>query len=460
MLHPRSFLPFLFLALLFQIALVKAEQRPDIQIEITRGNDTPVRVAVVPFEWRERKALAEDPASIVVNDLKFSGRIETLPAAQMLSLPHNREQVFYRDWKLVKADFLVIGRLYIHQAQEGKRNLRLRYEMFNIPEEKLIFSHEIEGEEVDLRDMAHHVSDQIFYAITRIPGVFSTQIMYITAVGPFQNKRYSLTIADADGHRPSTLFSSYEPIMSPAWAPDGKKVAYVSYERNSKPAIYLHHLDTGRKEQLTNYPGLNGAPSFSPDGRYLAFVLSKGGNPDIYTLELETRVLRRITRNREIDTEPDWTSDGKSLIFTSNRGAQPQIYMIELESLSVERLTYEGDYNARGRMLPDGSGLIMVHRKNGIFHISLLDLERRRLRDLTETSLDESPSIAPNGNMLIYATKEGDREILAAVDVDARVRFNLPSVSGDIREPAWSRHKRREFSLISEELSSDPFVRQ
>jgi TolB protein len=222
-------------------------------------------------------------------------------------------------------------------------------------------------------------------------------------------------------------------------------IAYVSFEQDGRPAIYLHEVMTGNRQILTSFAGLNGAPSFSPDGQEIALVLSKDGNPDIYILELQSRRLRRITRHYGIDTEPSWTADGKSLVFTSNRGGQPQIYQLRLADFQIQRLTFEGDYNAKASVLKDGSGLVMVHRRDGVFHIALLDLNRGRLSVLTETSLDESPSVAPNGSMLIYATQERGEGILAAVSIDGGVKFNLPSSDGDVREPAWSPVKRKTF---------------
>jgi len=427
----------IFVGLLIQLTLPASAE---LRIEITKGVDNAVRVAVVPFAWRGKRKPPIDVGDVVSSDLGLSGRFEALPTSQMLSFPNDSSQVLPRDWRMLGVEYLVVGYLEPREV-----SVRLHFELYSVLRQAVVAKQTIEGLPMDLRDMAHHVSDVVFNELTGIEGAFSTQIMYVTAMDHDQGRHFALNIADADGYGVRKVLESMEPILSATWSPDGKMVSYVSFEQDGRPAIYLHEVATGNRQILTSFAGLNGAPSFSPDGKRMALVLSKDGNPDIYILDLQTRRLRRITRHYGIDTEPTWTADGKSLVFTSNRGGQPQIYQLRLADFQIQRLTFEGDYNAKASVLKDGSGLVMVHRRNGIFHIALLDLNRGRLSVLTETTLDESPSVAPNGSMLIYATQERGEGILAAVSIDGGVKFNLPSSDGDVREPAWSPVKRKTF---------------
>lgn len=417
------------------LLLVTLSVRAELVVEVTQGVSEPTPVAVVPFGWSGGAALPEDVAAVVEQDLGRSGFFKALPRTGMLSFPTRQDDVYFRDWRVTGADYLLIGRI---ETLEGAR-LALVFELYDVLKEQRVLVQRVESTQAQLRDAAHYISDQVFEALTGLKGAFSTRVVYVTAERlADQQSRYRLMLADWDGARARTILESNEPIMSPSWSQDGRKLAYVSFE-TGRPAIYVQYLASGRRERIQSFPGLNGAPAWSPDGNSLALVLSKDGNPEIYVLDLNTRQLQRITRHYGIDTEPTWTPDGKALLFTSDRGGQPQIYRLDLVSRDLERVTWEGNYNARGRLTQDGRFLALVHRPQGSnFTIAVQDLKTGRLDILTEAGLEESPSIAPNGSIIIYATKENGRGVLAAVSLDGQVRFRMPSSQGDVREPAWS----------------------
>ena len=421
------------LGLLF-LVLLSTLARAELTIEITQGVDRPVPVAVVPFGWQQAQSLPEDVAEIVASDLYRSGLFALMPRNSMLSFPTQPSEVYYRDWRLASQEYLLVGKV---MPEAGSR-YKIQYELFDVIKEQRILAESVSGSATQLRKMAHRIADAIYEKLTGIPGAFATQIVYVSAERLSQDDyRYQLVLADADGANSRTILQSKQPILSPSWSRDGNNLAYVSFE-TGRPAIYIQNLQTGAREKVTGFSGLNGAPSWSPDGKKLALTLSKDGNPEIYTLELSNRKLTRITQHYGIDTEPTWSVDGKSILFTSDRGGPPQIYQKELSSGWVERLTFEGDYNAKAHLTHDGRHLVMVHRNNGVFHIAVQDLKTGRLDILTETALDESPSIAPNGSIVIYATQIDSKEVLAAVSLDGQVKFRLPSKQGNVREPSWS----------------------
>ena len=405
-----------------------------ITIEIDRGYDNPKRIAVVPFGLSATLQGVEDVADIVSFDLARSGQFAPLDPNNMLSQPTQPSEVYFRDWRILKAEYLLIGRTQLEYSGQ----VTISYTLYDVFNERVLLKEQLSGAPSAIRDNAHVVADTVYEKLTGIPGAFSTKILYVLAndIGT-SNPRFRLQLADADGARARTLLDSREPILSATWAPNGREVAYVSFERG-KPSIFSHDLESGARQLITDFPGLNSAPVYSPDGRQMALVLSRDGNAEIYIYDLTARQLRRVTRHHAIDTEPSWTPDGSGLVFTSDRGGKPQIYRVDLASGLTERITFEGDYNARPRLLPDGKHMVFIHRRQGRFHVALLELEKDRLRILTETNLDESPSIAPNGSMLIYATQAQGKGILAVVSIDGRVKYRLPSSAGDVREPAWS----------------------
>lgn len=409
-----------------------------ITIEITETNRDATPIAVVPFARQGAGLPAEDLAEIVSNDLARSGQFLSIPRTDMLGRPSTESEVFYRDWRAINTKYLLIGRETMNGPQ-----FRVDYELFDVNSQRKVFSGYEAGAVSDARMMAHRVSDEIYEHLTGVPGAFATKLLYISVTRKPGGKDFSrLTMSDSDGARPIVLLETQEPLLAPTWSPDAKHVAYVSFE-SGRPAIYRQELATGQREQLTNFKGLNSAPAWSPDGKTMAMTLSKDGNPDIYLMDLATKQLTQITRHYAIDTEPAWMPDGQSLLFTSDRGGKPQIYRYDIRTGKTDRLTHEGSYNARARVSQDGRSVVMVHQQDGRFQIAVLDLVTNRLIPLTSTDLDESPSIAPNGSMVLYATKDAGRGILAAVAVDGDAKFRLPAREGDVREPAWSPYLSR-----------------
>lgn len=417
---------------LLLLLVVSSTAWSELVIRVTQGNDKPTIVAVSPIALNGI-AVKQDIAAIVEADLERSGLFRATPRRDMLAFPSRSSEVYYRDWRMLGTEYLVVGSM---RAIDGGR-YELEFSLLNVTAQKREFKHSVRGRANEMRDLAHLVSDKVYQAITGIKGAFSTRIAYVTATRTNGKFTYRLNVADADGAREKLMLESPEPIMSPSWAPNGKDLAYVSFE-TGRPAVFRQNLVTGARQQLTNFKGLNGAPSWSPDGSKMALVLSKDGNPEIYQLDLRSNQFSRLTRHFAIDTEPTWMPDGKHILFTSDRGGTPQIYKLNVASKATERLTFRGNYNARASLAPDGRTLALVHRESGVFHIASFDLKTRRLIELTETRLDESPTVAPNGAMLMYATKQGDRGVLAAVSLDAGVSYVLPARVGDVREPAWS----------------------
>ena len=427
-------------ALVAWLAMAAPIAAHGIEIVIPAGWDSPTKIAVVPFggpPLRDQPGPVApiDLAAVVSFDLMRSGQFDALPADNMLSLPTVKEEVYFRDWRILGMDYVVIGQAEI--AADGR--VAVTYNLFDVNLEREIKSTTWTAPPEQLRDIAHWIADEVYEQITGVRGAFATRIVYVLVENPgTQAATYQLTVADADGERERAVYRSSEPILSPSWGPEGRRLAYVSFE-TGRSTIVVQELDTGARRRVSEYRGINGAPVFSPDGTKLAMSLSRDGNPEIYIKDLVTDELRRVTRRPSaIDTEPSWGPDGESLIFTSDRAGQPQIYRIDLATSLPDRLTFQGDYNARARLLPNGRHLVYVHRRNRVYHIAWQDLERDDVRVLTETSLDESPSLSPNGMMMIYATQLQGRGILAVVSVDSRVKYNLPSGLGDVREPAWS----------------------
>lgn len=403
-----------------------------LTIDITQGVEGAIPVAIVPFA--APGGAAAEVSAVIDSDLKRSGRFKTLPERDMLAKPHSGEEVQFRDWRTLGQDALVVGKV----ESKGGGQYQVMFQLLDVPRGNQLIGFSVTSSAKDLRFTAHRIADLIYEKLLGTPGAFATRVAYITEEGSKGNRRVSLRVADSDGYDPQTVVTSSEPLLSPAWSPDGRRLAYVSFE-NKQHAIYIQDIYSGQRRKVASFKGINSAPAWSPDGRSLALTLSKDGNPDIYVLDIASGNLRRLTNHFAIDTEPAWSPDGQSIVFTSDRAGQPQIYRVPAAGGTEQRVTFQGSYNARASYSPDGKSLVLVTRDSGRrFQIALLNIKSGVMEPLTKGELDESPSFAPNGSMVIYGTRGGGRGELSAVSVDGRVRQRLAVADGDVREPVWS----------------------
>jgi TolB protein len=401
-----------------------------LTIRITQGAEGAQPIAIVPFA--AEAPLPVEVAEIVASDLARTGRFAPIPERDLPARPAEGSQVDFRDWRKLGTENLVVGRV---RPEAGAYNVQ--FQLFDVFKGQQLAGYAIPARNDTLRRVGHKIADLIYEKLTGERGAFATRVAYVTeSRGASGNRRYALEVADSDGFNPNTVLDSAQPILSPAWSPDGRRLAYVSFE-DGRSAVYVQELASGRRERVAAFEGINSAPAWSPDGTRLALTLSRDGNPDLYVLDLASRNLLRLTDNPAIDTEPNWAPDGASILFTSDRGGKPQIYRVASSGGTAKRVTFEGDYNARAVHSPDGKRVAMIHGSRGSYRIGLLELDTGALRVLTETRLDESPSFAPNGAMVIYASG-GRGGTLEAVSVDGRVRQRLSVSSGAVREPAWS----------------------
>jgi len=410
-----------------------------LTIEITQSLGTGMPIAIVPFGVTGTAKLPEDVAAVIEADLARSGRFTALARKDFLSTPRAPGEVNFKDWRLVKAEALVIGN--VQQLAPGRFQVDFRlYDVFK--ETQLAGYQYVVGADL-LRMVGHQIADVIHEKLTGEPGAFNTRVAYVTKESAARGGVvFKLQIADSDGYNPTTILSSAEPIMSPAWSPDGTQLAYVSFEQK-RPVLYAQNVIYGSRTKIAEFRGINSAPAWSPDGTRLALVLSKDGNAEIYVMTLADKSLRRLTQHPAIDTEPAWSPDGRHIVFTSDRSGPPQIFRMRSDGGAVERLTFEGSYNARASYSPDGSQLTLVTRVGGRYHAAIFDLKRSALQVLTDTELDESPTFAPNGRIILYATAHRGRGVLASVSADGRVRQLLKLQEGDVREPSWSPFNRQ-----------------
>ncbi|CAG1769133.1 Tol-Pal system protein TolB [uncultured bacterium] len=420
---------FFRLCLAFVLLSLSISSHAELTIEITKGTEGAMPVAIVPFA----QDAPVDMRGIINADLERSGYFTMMSESSMPSKPATAADVNFQTWQGLGQQYMVIGRVANNGGQYN-----VEFQLFDVFKGEQLLGYQIASTPNDLRKTAHTISDMIFEKLTGKKGVFAGRIAYITSSKLGQRQwSYQLQVADTDGMAPQTITTSSQPLMSPAWSADGSKIAYVSFE-NRKAAIFIQEVGTGSRTKIAEFQGINGAPAWSPDSSRLALTLSKDGSPDIYVLNIGTRALTRLTNNLAIDTEPTWSPDGNHIVFTSGRGGKPQLYMVSSQGGNEERITFSGDYNAKASFSPDGKYLVMVHGNGNDYRIGVMDMASRSINVITSGPHDESPSFAPNGTMVLYASRKGGSGFLSAVSIDGKMQQKLVFNSGEVREPAWS----------------------
>jgi len=419
---------------LFVLILLGADAYAELVIDV-QGVAQPTPVGIVPFGWEGNSPdVPLDIAAVISSDLLRSGRFAPTAENDMLQKPTSGEDVDFDDWSILGVEAVVVGKL----IQTGENAYTLQFQLFDTFRRKQLLGYRMPASRGTMRGAAHRAADMIYEKLTGIKGVFGTKVAYVTAEQQRDGRLYSLIVSDQDGENDHKIMESKDPIMSPAWSPDSRRLAYVSFE-GSKSSIFVQTLRTGNRIQVSSKPGINGAPAFSPDGRKLVVTLGGvDGNPDIFILDITSRQTTRLTTHRAIDTEGTWSPDGRYIYFTSDRSGGPQIYRISVNGGTPERVTFEGSYNARPRLSPDGTRLAMVHNDRGNYRIAVMNIERRDLLVLSNGRQDESPSFAPNSDSLIYATRQRGDGVLETVSADGLIRQKMASGQGDVREPVWS----------------------
>lgn len=407
-----------------------------LQIEIVDGVEGALPVAVVPFDFGNAEMQPETSMhEVIAADLQRSGLFDPLPVSDMIDRPTRPPEISFGTWRLLEVDYVAMGRWI--PGSDGISG-EIEYHLVAVNSGRTLFSRAISAGPGAFRLRAHQIADAIYEELAGAPGAFASRIAYVRVAGAgTEDEQFELIVADSDGHNPQTIVRHSQPIMSPAWGPEGRRLAYVTFA-TGRSNIVIQDIFTGQREIISESRGINGAPAFSPDGRLLAMSLSRSGNSEIWVRTLESGRMERLTDHWAIDTEPAWSRDGRRIFFTSDRAGRPQIYQVRRDGTGIERVTNEGAYNSRVSVDPYSGLLAMVHGGQANFRIAVLDRESGRLRVLSPGRMDESPSFAPNGRMVLYAAREGERGVLAAVSVDGRFRQRLVLADGDVREPAWS----------------------
>lgn len=399
------------------------------RVEVSGVGMTQVPIAIAPFRGEGQSP--QKIGAIVKADLERSGMFRSIDTAGVVADENTRPDL--ANWRQKGADAIVTGSISPHA--DGRFDVRLR--LWDTVRGLDLGGESYTVSQADLRLAAHRVSDFVYEKLTGEKGIFSTRIAYVTKSGT----RYNLWVADSDGEGAQSALASSEPIISPAWSPNGAQLAYVSFE-SRKPVIYSHDVATGKRRLLANFRGSNSAPAWSPDGKRLLATLSRDGGSQLYSIDLNGGEPKRLTQSSSIDTEPAYSPDGKSIYFVSDRGGAPQIYRMTPSGGSPERVTFSGSYNISPAVSADGRWLAYVSRVGGAYKLQLMELASGTVTSITDTTADESPSFAPNSRLIVYATQQQGKEALMTTTLDGKIKAKLTGAGGDIREPDWGPFQR------------------
>ena len=420
-----------FIGAALALALAPGAAKAELVVEITRGAEAALPIAIADF-GDDGEALPEDVSAIIRDNLLRSGQFDPLPREEFIDNPTRSDDVRFENWRALGVDNLVVG-----ETRRDGDDYQVRYELLDVFTGDRMLGRSYSVSQASLRALAHTISDNIYEELLGRPGAFNTMVAYVAIDESNGEREFQLIVADADGHDPQSILSSSEPLLSPTWSPDRERIAYVSFE-DRRSEIFVQNIRTGERDRIASFRGLNSAPAWSPDGRRIAVTLSRDGQTDIYSLDAETGETTRLTDHHAIDTEAAWGPDGEHFYFTSDRGGSPQIYRADADGGNVQRITFEGNYNASPDISPDGERLAMVHRGDNGFQIAVLDLDSERFRVMSQGPHDESPSFAPNGAMVVYATREDGMGVLGTVSLFGEARHIMATEGRNLREPAWS----------------------
>lgn len=428
---------FLFRLMAIAPILLISPSTQALNLELTQGVTNQLPIAIVPFASTATLTSENNISEVIQSDLTHSGQFKVMMAKTYgLSQPYTPEKISVAYWRARHIDDVIVGKI----TALGQGQYQVHMNLVNVAQgrKQILAQQEFTVKYSQLRALAHHISDLVYEKLTGVKGVFSTRIAYVLVTRQDNHRVYSLQVADMDGHNAKPLLTSTQPIMSPAWSHEGKRIAYVSFEK-IMPRIYIQTIATGQRECISDYPGINGAPAWSPDDKTLALALSKNSaTPKIYLMDLANKDLRQVTFGSSIDTEPTWSKGGRSLLFTSDRGGGPQVYQIDLRSKRIQRLTFDGSYNARASFSPDGKMIVVLNREQGRYNIAVQDLDDDTLFSITHSGFDASPSFAPNGQMVLFESRPGEHGLLGMASIDGRINCRLPTPEGDVQDPVWS----------------------